>query len=145
MIQFDYGRIEVQINNSEQIGSCMGNFTMRQWRMPHGIKITITRLIERRERRSDEIGVCIWTGHRKTRVDSLPESPKLAYLYGNKPRKVVTRIEFLPPGVIPFDGARYRRQTMPKLRAMGLIRDLPANATQHPDHAPSDAAQLVAG
>jgi len=106
--------------------------------MARGITITIKRLVERRERRSGEIGVCIWTGQRLTRVDSLPESPKLAYVYGSKPKIVETRIEFLPPDVIPLDGLRYRKQVLPKMRAMGLIRTLPPGASKHRDRVPSN-------
>ena len=111
--------------------------------MARGITITIERLVERRERRSDEVGVCIRTGRGIARVDSLPESPRLAHIYGNKPREVVTRIEFLPPGVIPIDGLRYRKKVLPKMRAMGLIRSvLPSSKPRDLD--PSDAARLVA-
>ena len=113
--------------------------------MSRGITITITRLIERRERRSDEVGVCIHTGQRLTRVDSLPESPKLAYLYGSKPREVKTRIEFLPHDVIPIDRLRYRKKVLPKMRAMGLVRNLPPVVTTHRDHVPSDDARVIAG
>lgn len=114
--------------------------------MSRSITITIKRLVERRERRSDEVGICILTGLRLTRVDSLPESPKLASTYGSKPREVVTRIEFLPPDVIPLDGLRYRKMVLPKLRAMGLIRSAPANSTIKPrDQVPSEDARLIAG
>jgi len=89
--------------------------------------------------------MCIWTGQRLTRVDSLPESPKLAHVYGSKPREVVTRIEFLPPGVIPIEGLKYRKEVMPKMRAMGLIRNTPTGSTKHRDRAPLDAARLAAG
>lgn len=128
-----------------QICVAFDGFIWQDQKVDRGIAITITRLVERRERRADEVGVCIHTGRRLTRVDSLPDSPSLASHYGSEPSLIETRIEFLPPDVIPMDGLRYRKQVLPKLRAMGLIRSAPANSTIKPrDHVPSDDTDLVA-
>lgn len=90
--------------------------------MARGITIKITRTIERRERRKDEIGVYIWTGTCTRSLSSLPKSPKLAWIYGDKPIVRTTTIEFLPPGVVPHAALEYQKHWVPKMRALGIIK-----------------------
>ena len=88
--------------------------------MTRGITIKITRTIETRERRKDEVRVRIWTGTRWVSPSATPVDP---HLFGSSEPKVVTaKIKFLPPGVVPHDALLYRQTLLPKMRAMGVIQ-----------------------
>lgn len=90
--------------------------------MARGITIKITRKVERRERRKDEIGVYIWAGTCSRALSSLPRSPSLASIYGDEPEVITTTIEFLPPGVVPHAALEYQKHWVPKMRALGVIK-----------------------
>ena len=90
--------------------------------MARGIVIKIVRPIETRKRRKDDVGLRIWTGTRWTRVDRVPYSPRLAYIYGSEPKIVRTKIEFLPPGVTPHAALVYKHVTAANMRSLGVIK-----------------------
>lgn len=90
--------------------------------MAKGITIKITRTIETRERRKDEVRVRIWTGTRWVSPSATPHDPHIAKYFGSEPKVVTAKIKFLPPGVVPYDALLYRQTLLPKMRAMGVIR-----------------------
>jgi len=77
--------------------------------MAHGITIKITRPIETRERRKDDVGLRLWTGTCWRRLDCRPRSPKLAHIFGNETEIVKTKIEFLPPDVVAYTTLKYKQ------------------------------------
>lgn len=77
--------------------------------MSKGIRIIISRLVERRERCRDDTDVLICTGICWRSVGSVPYSPKLASIYGNEPKLAKTRVSFAPPGFLPRAGLGYPR------------------------------------
>jgi len=93
--------------------------------MAKGITIKITRPIQRRARRKDEWGLLIWAGDRSYRLDSLPRSPELAYIFGSEEEIVRTRIDFPSPGEVSRTAKLYQQAIAPKLIAMGVLRPGP--------------------
>ena len=90
--------------------------------MGKGITIKITRAIETRERRQDEVKIRIQAGEKRVSVDAVPYSPDLAYIYGTEPQIVRTKIEFPPPGTVCFSSLIYQKKYVPQLRAMGILK-----------------------
>ncbi len=88
--------------------------------MTKGIRIRICRRIETRRSRPREAGIRVWTGAQWVRPDSLPDSNKLAYIFGRKPRVVKTVLEFPPSGMTPDHAGFLRRKlerALPSVRA----------------------------
>lgn len=90
--------------------------------MARGITIKITRPVERRERRMDDVAVRIWTGTCWRNAVSPPRSHHLAYIYGDEPEIVRTKIEFLPPGVVAHTTLKYKQTLERQMRAQGVIK-----------------------
>lgn len=90
--------------------------------MAKGITIKITRTIETRERRKDEVRVRIWTGTRWVSPSATPLDPHLAKYFGSEPKVVTAKIKFLPPGVITHDALHYQQTLLPEMRALGVIQ-----------------------
>ena len=90
--------------------------------MAKGISITVTRRVERRHRRKDEIAVNIWTGTKWVSPSATPRSPALAWIYGTEPKVISTKIEFLPPGVVSHSTLEYQKVLLPRMRALGVIK-----------------------
>ena len=90
--------------------------------MTKGITIKITRVIERRPCRKDEVKVLIWTGRQWVTPSATPRNPAMGKYFGSEPRVVTTKIKFLPPGVVPYDALLYQQTLLPKMRAMGIIK-----------------------
>lgn len=90
--------------------------------MARGITIKVSRIIETRERRKDEVRVSIWTGTAWVCPTATPRDPNMAKYFGSDPKVVTAKIKFLPPGVVPYDALLYRQILLPKMRKMGAIQ-----------------------
>jgi hypothetical protein len=87
-----------------------------------GITIKVTRIIETRARRKDEVRVTIWTGTKWVSPSATPIDPCMAQYWGTEPVKWTAKIEFAPPGTVSEDTVLYRETLLPKMRAMGIIK-----------------------
>lgn len=90
--------------------------------MAHAVTIRITRRIDVRNRRPDEVGLRIRTGFGWFRPDSLPFPPKLAADCGFVPQICETIIEFPPPGIVAYNRASAKELMLPRSRRLGKKR-----------------------
>jgi hypothetical protein len=93
-------------------------------RMAKGIAITITRVIDhvRDPLPDDPRFHRVWNGTEWVSLATSIWSPGLAEKAGVKPSVHSTRLEFLPPGIVPKDVLVYRRTLMKEMQKKGLIR-----------------------